>query len=154
MSVENVIKYFEDKGLKNPVFKLDDSGATVEQAAETIHTEPKYIAKTLAFKLKDRNILVVVRGDLKVNNRKFKDTFKVKAKMLESEMVLKEIGHPVGGLCPFGLKNAVKIYLDLSIKDFEYVYPAAGSKDYALKISPLKMYKLVYGEWVDVCNNP
>lgn len=154
MSVESVVKYFNDREIESPVFKLPDSGATVDEAAETLHTDPKYIAKTLAFKLKDEDILIVVRGDLKVSNRKFKDLFKVKAKMVEHDKVLSEIGHPVGGLCPFGLKNKIKVYIDTSIKDFEYVYPAAGSKDYALKISPDEMYNLVSGQWIDVCKDP
>ncbi|MBV4437741.1 YbaK/EbsC family protein [Clostridium tyrobutyricum] len=154
MSVESVIKYFSDRNIENPVFKLNTSGATVEQAAETIHTQPKYIAKTLAFKLKNEDILIVVRGDFKVSNRKFKDFFGVKARMVDSDKVLNEIGHPIGGLCPFGLKNEIKIYVDISIKDFEYIYPAAGSKDYALKISPKQMQELVNAKWIDVCKNP
>ncbi|MBV4420458.1 YbaK/EbsC family protein [Clostridium tyrobutyricum] len=153
MSVESVIKYFSDRNIENPVFKLNTSGATVEQAAETIHTQPKYIAKTLAFKLKNEDILIVVRGDFKVSNRKFKDFFGVKARMVDSDKVLNEIGHPIGGLCPFGLKNEVKVYIDVSIKDFEYVYPAAGSKDYALKISPKQIQELVNAKWIDVCKN-
>ncbi|MBR9647744.1 YbaK/EbsC family protein [Clostridium tyrobutyricum] len=153
MSVESVIKYFSDRNIENPVFKLNTSGATVEQAAETIHTQPKYIAKTLAFKLKNEDILIVVRGDFKVSNRKFKDFFGVKARMVDSDKVLNEIGHPIGGLCPFGLQNEVKVYIDVSIKDFEYVYPAAGSKDYALKISPKQIQELVNAKWIDVCKN-
>ncbi|WP_446899068.1 YbaK/EbsC family protein [Clostridium sp. LBM24168] len=151
MSVESVIKYFEDRALENPVFKLPDSGATVQQAAEVIHTEPKYIAKTLAFKIGNEDVLVVVRGDLKVSNKKFKNFFKTKARMVDHDKVLNEIGHPIGGLCPFGLKNKIKVYIDISIKDFDYVYPAAGSQNYALKISPEKMFNLVEGEWVDIC---
>lgn len=150
MSVENVVNYFLEKGLENPVFKLESSGATVQQAAETIHTDPKYIAKTLAFKLKDEDILIVMRGDLRVSNKKFKKNFKIKAKMLDHDEVLQITGHPVGGLCPFGLKNNIKIYLDNSIKNFDYVYPAAGSKEYALKISPSEISELTKGEWVDV----
>lgn len=153
MSVESVIKYFSDRNIESPVFKLNNSGATVEQAAETIHTQPKYIAKTLAFKLKNEDILIVVRGDFKVSNRKFKDFFGVKARMVDSDKVLNEIGHPIGGLCPFGLQNEVKVYIDVSIKDFEYVYPAAGSKDYALKISPKQIQELVNAKWIDVCKN-
>ncbi|AND84865.1 YbaK/EbsC family protein [Clostridium tyrobutyricum] len=153
MSVESVIKYFSDRNIESPVFKLNNSGATVEQAAETIHTQPKYIAKTLAFKLKNEDILIVVRGDFKVSNRKFKDFFGVKARMVDSDKVLNEIGHPIGGLCPFGLQNEVKVYIDVSIKDFEYVYPAAGSKDYALKIPPKQIQELVNAKWIDVCKN-
>lgn len=150
MSVEKVVNYFLEKGLENPVFKLESSGATVQQAAETIHTDPKYIAKTLAFKLKDEDILIVMRGDLRVSNKKFKKNFKAKAKMLDHDEVLQITGHPVGGLCPFGLKNDIKIYLDNSIKNFDYVYPAAGSREYALKISPKEISDLTKGEWVDV----
>ncbi|MHC6180809.1 YbaK/EbsC family protein [Clostridium sp. JNZ X4-2] len=151
MSVESVVNYFLDRGIENPVFKLPHSGATVQQAAETIHTDPKYIAKTLAFKLKDEDIVIVMRGDLRVSNKKFKNFFKTKAKMLNHDEVLEVTGHPVGGLCPFGLKNPIKVYLDESIKDFQYVYPAAGSKEFALKIEPETISNLVNGQWIDVC---
>lgn len=154
MSVESVVNYFSKKGLKNPVFKLEESGATVDLAAKTLNTEPKYIAKTLAFKVKDEQILVVMRGDLRVNNKKFKHLFKAKASMLNHDDVLEITGHPVGGLCPFGLKKPLKVYVDVSMKDFDYVYPAAGSHEYALKITPEEISSLTQGEWVDVCEDP
>lgn len=153
MSVENVVNYFLNRNLENPVFKLPDSGATVQQAAETIHTDPKYIAKTLAFKLKDEDILIVMRGDLRVSNKKFKKIFKTKAKMLNHDEVLENTGHPVGGLCPFGLKKSLKVYIDISVENFPYVYPAAGSKEFALKINPQQIKELVDGQWIDVCED-
>lgn len=153
MSVDSVVKYFLEKGSDNPVFKLSESGATVDQAAKTLNIEPKYIAKTLAFKTKDEQILIVMRGDLRVNNKKFKQLFKAKASMLNQEDVLEITGHPVGGLCPFGLKKPLKVYIDVSIKEFDYVYPAAGSHEYALKITPEKITCLTEAQWVDVCED-
>jgi Cys-tRNA(Pro) deacylase len=151
MSVEQVRKHFLDRGLKDPVFQLSESGATVDMAAKTIGVEPSLIAKTLAFKLKDKNVLIVARGDSRIDNKKYKQVFNTKAKMMDHDEVLDITGHPVGGLCPFGLKNELEVYLDISIKDFDYVYPAAGSHDYALKISTIEMEKITEGIWVDVC---
>lgn len=151
MSVENVRKFFIDKDIEDPVFELPESGATVELAAKTIGVQPELIAKTLAFKVKERNILVVTRGDAKVNNKKFKEYFKTKAKMIGFNEVEEEVGHPVGGVCPFGVKDNVEIFLDESIRDFEYIYPAAGSKTTALRIAPNKIEELTNADWVDVC---
>lgn len=151
MSVSDVRKHFTEKGLQDPVFKLEESGATVDMAAKTLGVEPALIAKTLAFKVKDNNILIVTRGDLRIDNKKYKHFFNVKAKMLEHDEVLEVTGHPVGGLCPFGLKTDLNVYLDISMKDFTYVYPAAGAKDYALKISLSDMEAVTNGIWIDVC---
>lgn len=151
MSVESVRNYFIERNLKDPVFNLEDSGATVELAAKTLGVEPKLIAKTLAFRLKDKDILIVVRGDARIDNKKYKQLFKLKAKMLDHSQVEEITGHPVGGVCPFGLRNPLDIYLDVSLKEFEYVYPAAGSKTTALKISPNDMQNLTGAAWVDVC---
>lgn len=151
MSVNNVINFFESKGLENPVFRLDESGATVDEAAQTLNIDPKYVAKTLAFKVKDKGILVVMRGDSRISNKKYKNYFKAKASMLKHDDVLDITGHPVGGLCPFGLKNPLDIYIDISIKDFDYVYPAAGEKDFALKIKPEEIRNLTEAQWVDIC---
>lgn len=152
MSVEDVKKYFISRGLDDPVFQLEESGATVEMASKTIGVDHALIAKTLAFKLKDKNILIVTRGDARINNKKYKQNFKIKAKMLEHDEVQDITGHPVGGLCPFGLKNDLDVYLDISIKDYDFVYPAAGSRIAALKISPKEIKDLTHGEWVDVCD--
>lgn len=152
MSVESVKKFFTEKGLKDPVFELNSSGATVDLASKTIGVNPEYIAKTLAFKLKDNTpLLIVTRGDAKIDNKKYKDYFKTKAKMLEHDEVEGITGHPVGGVCPFGLKSEIKTYIDISIQNFEYVYPAAGSQNTALKITPAEIESLTNAVWIDVC---
>lgn len=151
MSVENVRNFFKERNLEDPVFELEDSGATVELAAQVIGVEAKLIAKTLAFKLKEKDILVVTRGDARIDNKKFRSFFKTKAKMLDFNEVEEITGHPVGGVCPFGLKNPLEVYVDVSIKDFDFVYPAAGSRTTALKISPENIRRFTNAEWVDLC---
>lgn len=151
MSVESVRNFFKERNQEDPVFELEDSGATVDLAAQVIGVEPKFIAKTLAFKLKEKDILVVTRGDARIDNKKFRHFFKTKAKMLDLSEVEEITGHPVGGVCPFGLRNPLDIYIDVSIKDFDFVYPAAGSRTTALKISPASIQELANAEWIDVC---
>ncbi|MGI6697032.1 MAG: YbaK/EbsC family protein [Clostridiales bacterium] len=151
MAVEDVRRFFTERGYKDPVFEMDESSATVELAAKAVGVEPGRIAKTLAFKLKDRNILIVTKGDARIDNKKFKGCFKAKAKMLNAEEVLEITGHPVGGVCPFGLKQQVDVYLDVSLKEYDTVFPAAGSGNSALEISPGEMKDLTSAEWVDVC---
>lgn len=151
MSVESVRNFFKERNQEDPVFELEDSGATVDLAAQVIGVEAKFIAKTLAFKLKEKDILVVTRGDARIDNKKFRTFFKTKAKMLDLNEVEEITGHPVGGVCPFGLKNPIDVYVDVSIKDFDFVYPAAGSRTTALKISPESIQGLTNAEWVDVC---
>ncbi|MCT8975382.1 YbaK/EbsC family protein [Clostridium sp. CX1] len=151
MSIESVRNYFIERTHQDPVFELDDVSATVDQAASAIGVEPKLIAKTLAFRLKEKDILIVVRGDAKINNKKYKEAFNTKAKMLDLSEVEEITGHPVGGVCPFGLKNPLDIYLDISLQNFEYVYPAAGAINAALKITPSDMQSITSAQWVDVC---
>lgn len=151
MSLESVKQFFLEKGLEDPVFELNESGATVELASKTIGVPSELIAKTLAFKLKDKNVLIVVKGDARIDNKKFKQYFRVKSKMLDLAEVEEITGHPVGGVCPFGLKNNLEIYLDISIKEFQYVYPAAGSITSAMKISPSSIKELTDATWVDIC---
>lgn len=151
MSVEDVRSYFTKRGYKDPVFSLDESGATVEMASKAIGVAPELIAKTLAFQVKDKYILIITSGNCRIDNKKYKQYFKVKAKMLDHDTVQGITGHPVGGVCPFGLKNDLDIYLDISIKNHEYVYPAAGSQNTALKIAPQDIENLTHGKWVDVC---
>ena len=115
--------------------------------------EPALIAKTLAFKLKDRPVLIVTQGDARIDNRKFKQQFLVKAKMMSAEEVLERTGHPVGGVCPFGLKEPVDIYLDESLRAFEKVYPAAGSKNTCIEITPEALSTITGAKWVDVCKS-
>lgn len=151
MSLESVKFFFITNGLKDPTFKLSESGATVDLAAKTLGIEPEFVAKTIALHAKERNILIVVRGDAKIDNKKFKQHFKTKARMISFEEVEEAIGHPVGGVCPFGIKANVEVYLDETIRNFEYVYPAAGDRNYALKIEPSKIQELTNASWVDVC---
>jgi len=152
MSVFDVKKYFKERKLNYEVTEVKDSTATVELAAKALGVKPALIAKTLSFKLKDnRDILLVTKGDARIDNRKYKDFFKVKAKMLKPDEVLEVTGHQVGGVCPFGLKNSLEIYLDKSLKDFAYIFPAAGSGNSFVKISPGELQKITASIWVDVC---
>lgn len=151
MSVDSVKKFFIEHGLEDPVFKLDECGATVDLAAKTLGVDPSLIAKTLSFRLKDKDILIVTKGDARIDNRKYKDFFKTKAKMLAHDEVSEITGHPVGGVCPFGLANPIEVYIDVSLQTYEYVYPAAGSAFTALKIRPSKMQELTQAEFIDVC---
>ncbi|HZK69920.1 MAG TPA: YbaK/EbsC family protein, partial [Clostridia bacterium] len=149
MSVESVKNFFLEKGFENSIIKLEEGSATVDLAAKALGVEPALIAKTLSFRLKDRAILIVTKGDARVDNRKYKDFFKTKAKMLGHDEVAEITGHPVGGVCPFGLISPLQVYLDVSLKNYEYVYPAAGSAFTALKIEPLRMQKLTHAEFID-----
>lgn len=152
MSVESVRKFFIENGYTDlKILETEQSSATVELAAKAHGVEPALIAKTMAFGLKDREIIIVTKGDARIDNRKFKDYFHEKASMLSYDKVLEITGHPVGGVCPFGLKNSMDIYLDVSMKEFEYVYPAAGSANSAVKISPDRLQEVTGGTWVDVC---
>jgi len=151
MGVEEVRAYFEGNGLPYEVREMDASTETVEMAARALGVEPALIAKTLAFKLKDRAILVVTKGDAKIDNKKFKQHFQGKAKMMSPDEVMEVTGHPVGGVCPFGLKQEIGIYLDEGLRRFEKVYPAAGSQNSCIEITPQELYKTTGAHWVDVC---
>jgi Cys-tRNA(Pro) deacylase len=151
MSVESVKKQFKEQNLDLEVIEFSESTATVELAAQAIGVEPEQIAKTMAFKMNDKNILIMSKGDAKIDNRKYKNNFKAKAKMLKFDEVEEITGHPVGGVCPFGLKSPMDIYLDDSLKKFDIVYPAGGSPSSAVKITVDKLQKVTNGTWVDVC---
>lgn len=151
MGVEEVRAYFEENGLPYKVREMDASTETVEMAARALGVEPALIAKTLAFKLKDRGILVVTKGDAKIDNQKFKRHFQAKARMMSPDEVREATGHPVGGVCPFGLRQEMDIYLDESLKQFEKVYPAAGSQNSCIEITPEELYRITGARWVDVC---
>lgn len=152
MAIEKVRSYFKGLGMEDKILEFDVSSATVELAAQAVGVEGKRIAKTLSFLLDDRCILVVAAGDAKVDNRKYKDTFGSKAKMLAHDDVPQYIGHAVGGVCPFVVKEGVKIYLDESLRRFETVFPAAGSSNSAIEltIAELEQYSK-FDSWVDVC---
>ncbi|KAA9369539.1 YbaK/EbsC family protein [Ochrobactrum sp. Sa2BUA5] len=151
MSLESVKAFFADKAPEIEVIELPTSTATVALAAEAHRVEPGQIAKTLSFAAKDQTILIVTRGDARIDNRKFKDRFGTKPRMLDAESVLNETSHPVGGVCPFGLPNNLPVFCDLSLKSFEEVVPAAGATNSAVRITPQKMAELVAAEWIDVC---
>lgn len=154
MSVEDVKKYFSERNLSYQVTEVEDSTATVELAAKTLGVKTALIAKTLSFKLKDnRNILLVTMGDARIDNRKYKNFFKTKAKMLKPEEVEKVTGHQVGGVCPFGLKSSIEIYLDKSLQDFDTIFPAAGSGNSFLRMAPDELQKITGGKWVNVCKS-
>ena len=153
MSVESVRRHFTDRGLKDPVFELKESGATVVLAAQAIGVQPGEIAKTISFKLKDKFILIVASGDSKIDNKKYKNYFGEKARMLGFEEVEKVTGHPVGGVCPFGLSQELEIYLDTSLKNYKKVYPAAGSKTNIMEIAVDEMQEVTEGIWIDVCQD-
>lgn len=151
MSKEIVKEYFKQYGIEDRMQEFNESSATVELAAKAIGCKPENIAKTLSFKVEDKVILIVVSGDSKIDNSKYKIEFNTKAKMLTPEEVEKFIGHKIGGVCPFGIKEGVKVYLDYSLKRFEYVYPAAGSSNSAIKLSIEELEKYSnYEKWIEV----
>ena len=152
MSIEKVRAYFASHGMENRVLEFPVSSATVELAAQALSTEPCRIAKTLSFSVKDTPILIVTAGDAKVNNGKFKSYFGVKAKMLSREEAEEKIGHAVGGVCPFAVKDGVAVYLDESLKRFQTVFPACGSSNSAIELTipELEIYSQ-FTDWVDVC---
>lgn len=151
MSAQSVHDFFVARGLHMPIIELDVSTATVALAAQAHGVEPGRIAKTLAFRLADgRVILVVARGDARVDNRKFREAFG-KGKMLGLDEVVVLTGHPVGGVCPFGLAQPLPVYLDRALDSFDEVMPAAGATNNAIRITPALLATVTGGEWVDVC---
>lgn len=156
MSVENVKKYLEQFGLDGKVREFEQSSATVELAAQAAGVEPGKIAKTLSFKVEDSAILIVAAGDARIDNKKYKERFGVKAKMLTPQEVVDYTGHQIGGVCPFDLADdRVKTYLDESMKRFDTMLPAAGSDNscVVLTLEELERASRASG-WVDVCKLP
>ena len=154
MSFENVKKYFEEIEMDSKIIELKDSSATVEQAANALGCKPEHIAKTMSFKTKEGPILIVCAGDAKIDNKKYKSVFGQKAKMIPAKEVEELIGHLPGGVCPFAIKENVKVYLDVSLKRFEKVYPAAGNGHSAIELTIKELETISKADsWVDVCNN-
>lgn len=152
MSVESVRKFFEENNLPLKVEETIGATATVKEAAATWGITEDEIAKTMGYKLKNGEyILILTKGGARLDNRKFKDKFKEKASMIPHDEVLEATGHPIGGVCPFGLKKPLKVYLDKTLKEFEVVYPAGGSDHSAVKITVDMLAEVTKGEWVDVC---
>ena len=155
MAIEAVKEYFKKFDRECDVLEFEESSATVELAARALNVIPARIAKTLSFKIDSGCILIVTAGDARVDNRKFKEVFGLKAKMLAPDEVHNITGHEVGGVCPFGIKNnAVKVYVDISLQRFETVFPACGSSNSAIELSCNELYQHAQGlEWVDVCKD-
>lgn len=157
MSIEIVREYLKKKGFEERIMEFDVSSATVELAAAAVGTEPARICKTLSFKLKDGSgVLVQVAGDAKVDNKKYKDYFGEKAKMLSPEEVPEYTNHEIGGVCAFGVtRDDVRIYCDESMKRFDMVYPACGSSNSAAGFTPDELFEISGAlEWIDVSKLP
>jgi prolyl-tRNA editing enzyme YbaK/EbsC (Cys-tRNA(Pro) deacylase) len=153
MTVESVRAFFAAHAPEIKIIELADSTATVQLAAKGHGVQPAQIAKTLSLRIKDRTMLVVTSGTARLNNRKIKDVLGGKPRMLSADEVVAMTGHPVGGVCPFGLATPLPVYCDVSLKAFDEVVPAAGSTNSALRITPARMAELAKAEWVDVCDN-
>ncbi len=152
MGIEKARKYLQEWGKDGAIREFEVSSATVELAAKALGTEEARIAKTLSFKIDERAILVVAAGDVKVDNKKYRDEFQCKARMLEHEEVGLLIGHEVGGVCPFGVNEGVEIYLDESLRRFDTVFPACGSANSAIELNCEELERLAKPrKWVDVC---
>ena len=153
MGKKEVAEYFESIGRSDlQIIEFSQSSATVELAAQAAGVAPELIAKTLTYDLKDgSHIIIVTSGTARVSNRKFKDCFHCKAKMMSHEEALELTGHPIGGVCPFGLKTPIDVYLDESLKRFDEVYPAAGAANNAVKIKVAEFADIAKASWVDVC---
>jgi len=155
LSIEKGRAYFRSLGLEDRVMEFDVSSATVELAAKALGVEGARIAKTLSFKTPDGCLLLLAAGDARIDNRKFKETFHIKAKMLTADEVLELVGHPVGGVCPFGCNEGVPVYLDESLRRFETVFPAVGSANSAIELNLEELFNFSKAiAWVDVCKLP
>ncbi len=152
MSLENVKNYMKKYKLEKDILEFPVSSATVKEAAEAIGCREADIAKTMSFLVDEQPIVIVVAGDRKIDNSKYKQEFHKKAKMVPFDQVDEIIGHEVGGVCPFAVKENVEVYLDESLKEFEFVYPACGSHNSAIKLTIPQLEETSnYKKWIDVC---
>lgn len=152
MAVEKVREYLRTYHMEERILEFDVSSATVELAARAVGCEPERIAKTMSFLVNEEVILIVTAGDVKIDNKKYKQYFHAKAKMIPFEEVEEYIGHAPGGVCPFAVKEGVRTYLDESLKRFETVYPAAGSANSAVRLTPQELEQCIENvTWIDVC---
>lgn len=155
MALEQAKTYLEEKGFGDRILIFEVSSATVELAAVAVGTEPARIAKSLTFMVDEQPVMIICAGDAKVNNSKYKGQFNKKAKMLTREEVNALIGHDVGGVCPFGIKDGVDVYMDVSLQRFDIVYPACGSANSAVRLTVGELEQLSGSKgWVDVCRIP
>jgi prolyl-tRNA editing enzyme YbaK/EbsC (Cys-tRNA(Pro) deacylase) len=153
MTIESVRAFLATHAPDIRILETDSSTATVEMAAAGHGVAPAQIAKTLSLRIKDRTVLVVTSGTARLNNRKIKEALGGKPRMLGADEVVALTGHPVGGVCPFGLATSLPVYCDVSLKAFDEVLPAAGSAHSALRIAPQRMADLTQAQWVDVCDH-
>lgn len=152
MSLEKATIYLREKGMEDRVIRLEDSTATVAQAAAALGVEPGMIAKTMSFLQDGQAVLILTEGTARIDNHKYKERFHVKAKMIPFEEVEDRIGHAPGGVCPFGIKEGVDVYLDESLRKFEIVYPAAGDDHSAVRLTIPELEQIAGAKgWVDVC---
>ena len=151
MSLESVRQFFAEHAPEIEIIELAESTATVGMAARAHGVTPGEIAKTLSLNVKNEVVLIVTRGDARLDNRKLKAALGAKARMLSVDEVINWTGHPVGGVCPFGLENPLTVYCDVSLRSFEEVLPAAGAIHSAVRISPQQMAELTNARWIDVC---
>lgn len=154
MSLESVRAWLAQHAPDIAIITQEASTATVAEAAGTLGVQPGQIAKTLSVRVNDAVMLVVARGDARLDNRKTKDALGGRPRMLGAEEVEALTGHPVGGVCPFGLATPLPVYCDMSLKDFELVYPAAGSRTASVCLSPERLATITGASWVDICQPP
>ena len=155
MSLENVRTFMRERGFESRIIELPQSSATVALAAEALHTDPDRIAKTLAFMVEDRPVVIVVAGNRKIDNAKYRHKFGTKAKMLSPDSLPDLVGHEMGGVCPFALKPGVGVYLDESLRDYATVFPACGSGNSAIELGIDELESLASpSEWIDVSKMP
>lgn len=151
MSIESVRKFIAKYAPDIEIIETEGVTATVEQAAIIHNVEPNQIAKTLSLKVKNEVVLVVCAGEARLDNQKVKQALGSKARMLRADEVVELTSHPVGGVCPFGLPDALPVYCDISLQQYNEVLPAAGSVNSALRISPQRMLELTQAAWIDIC---
>ena len=155
MAFNKAKAYLEKYGLADRIIVTEHSSATVSEAAEAIGCEPAMIAKTLSFLQEDQPVLILADGLARIDNRKYKDRFHCKARMIPAELVEPLIGHDIGGVCPFGIHQDVRVYLDESLRKHEIVYPAVGTDHSGVKLTIPELETCCSGaEWVDVCKQP
>ena len=152
MAIEKVKEYFERYGLKDRIQEFEVSSATVELAAQALGCEPERIAKSITMNVDGGCVMIIAAGDVKIDNAKYKAEFATKAKMLSPDEALDMTGHAVGGICPFAINDGCRVYLDESLKRFDFVYPACGSSNSAIKLTIEELEKYSgYIKWIDVC---
>ncbi len=154
MSLESVRIFFAQHAPDIEILIAEESSATVVEAAAAFGVAPGQIAKTLSLRIGEKAFLVIARGDVRLDNRKVKDRFGGRISMLDAADVEAITGHPVGGVCPFGLATDLPVYCDVSLQAFDVVMPAAGSRNSAVRIEPARLAALVDAEWIDVCKDP